>query len=54
MDIPDVSVAVIGGSAIMGSGFPGALDGVEVHEEGVIYETPFGPSAPFTLSLIHI
>ena len=36
----------------MGSGFPGALDGVEVHEEGVIYETPFGPSAPFTLASV--
>ena len=32
----------------MGVDFPGALDGVEVHEEGVVYGTPFGPSAPFT------
>jgi 5'-methylthioadenosine phosphorylase len=46
--VPEVKVAVIGGSAIMGSGFPGALEGVEVIEEGVVYETPFGPSAPFT------
>ena len=48
MDIPEVKIAVIGGSAIMGVDFPGALDGVEVHEEGVVYGTPFGPSAPFT------
>jgi len=32
----------------MGVDFPGALEGVEVHEEGVVYGTPFGPSAPFT------
>jgi len=48
MDIPEVKIAVIGGSAIMGVEFPGALDGVEVHEESVVYGTPFGPSAPFT------
>jgi len=48
MDIPEVKIAVIGGSAVMGVDFPGALDGVEVHEEGVVYGTPFGPSAPFT------
>ncbi len=48
MSIPMVKVAVIGGSAIMGSGFPGAFEGVEVLEDGVEYETPFGPTAPFT------
>ncbi len=48
MDIPEVKIAVIGGSAIMGVDFPGALDGVEVHEEDIVYETPFGSSAPFT------
>ena len=48
MSIPQVSIAVIGGSTILGSGFPGALDGVEVLEEAVVYETPFGPTAPFT------
>ncbi|UCD46042.1 MAG: MTAP family purine nucleoside phosphorylase [Candidatus Bathyarchaeota archaeon] len=46
--VPEVVVAVIGGSAIIGSGFPGALEGVEVIEEDIVYETPFGPSAPFT------
>ncbi len=48
MSIPQVGIAVIGGSTILGSGFPGALDGVEVLEEGVVYDTPFGPIAPFT------
>lgn len=32
----------------MGVDFPGALDGVEVHEEDAVYGTPFGQSAPFT------
>lgn len=48
MKIPDVRVAVIGGSAILGSGFPEEFDGIEVVEGGVAYETPFGPTAPFT------
>ena len=48
MKIPDVKVAVIGGSAILGSGFPDEFEGVEVAESGVVYETPFGPTAPFT------
>ncbi|HUS79386.1 MAG TPA: hypothetical protein VM050_12090, partial [Patescibacteria group bacterium] len=48
MEIPRVDVAVIGGSAIMGSGFPSSFEGVDVLEDGVIYETPFGSSAPFT------
>jgi len=52
MDIPEVKIAVIGGSAVMGVDFPGGLDGVEVHEEGVILETPFGPSAPFTIASV--
>ena len=48
MSVPQVRIAVIGGSTILGSGFPGALDGVEVLEEAVVYDTPFGPTAPFT------
>ena len=36
----------------MGSGFPGAFDGVKVTEESVVYDTPFGPSAPFTLASV--
>jgi len=48
MSIPQVKIAVIGGSTILGSGFPEAMEGVEVHEAGVVYETPFGPTAPFT------
>lgn len=44
--IPVVRIAVIGGSAIIGSGFPGNF--VEILEENVIYQTPFGPSPPFT------
>jgi len=48
MSIPEVKVAVIGGSSILGSGFPGAFDDVEVIEDGLIFDTPFGPTAPFT------
>jgi len=52
MSIPPVKLAVIGGSTILGSGFPGALDGIEVLEDGVVYDTPFGPTAPFTRASI--
>jgi len=45
--IPRVKVAVIGGSAIMGSGFPHGFEDVEVYADGVEFETPFGPTAPF-------
>jgi 5'-methylthioadenosine phosphorylase len=47
-EIPKVKVAVIGGSASMGTGFPESFDGVEVVSKDVVYETPFGPTAPFT------
>jgi len=50
--IPSVKMAVIGGSAIMGSGFPTNFDGVEIIEEDVVFDTPFGPSAPFTYASI--
>ena len=52
MNFPPVKIAVIGGSTILGSGFPGALNGVEVLEEAVVYDTPFGPTAPFTYASI--
>lgn len=48
MEIPEVKTAVIGGSSILGSGFPGAFEGVDVVADGLIFETPFGPTAPFT------
>jgi len=48
MTIPEVKVAVIGGSSILGSGFPEAFEDVTVITEGLIFETPFGPAAPFT------
>lgn len=48
MTIPEVKIAVIGGSAIIGSGFPGEIEGVKVIEDEIIYETPFGPTAAFT------
>jgi len=52
MSIPEVKIAVIGGSSNMGSGFPDGFEGVEVLEEGVVYETPFGPTAPFTFATL--
>ena len=51
--IPSVKVAVIGGSAILDSGFPAGFDGVEVVEEGVVFDTPFGPTAPLTQASIN-
>jgi 5'-methylthioadenosine phosphorylase len=50
--VPQVKVAIIGGSAIVGSGFPNGFDGVELREEGVEYDTPFGPTAPITSAAI--
>ncbi|MGC8850423.1 MAG: MTAP family purine nucleoside phosphorylase [Candidatus Bathyarchaeia archaeon] len=47
-EIPRVKVAVIGGSAISGSGFPEEFEDVEVISKGIEYLTPFGPTAPFT------
>jgi len=47
-DIPEVKIAVLGGSTIIGSGFPYSYPGIEVIAENQIYETPFGESAPFT------
>ena len=52
MSIPEAKIAVIGGSSNMGSGFPDGFEGVEVLEEGVVYETPFGPTAPFTFATL--
>lgn len=52
MSIPEVKVAVIGGSAIIGSSFPVDFDDVEVIEDSIIYMTPFGPSASFTRASI--
>ncbi len=46
--IPRVKAAVIGGSAIMGSGFPRGFDGVEVIADNIVFDTPFGPTATFT------
>jgi 5'-methylthioadenosine phosphorylase len=47
-EIPRVEVAVIGGSSSMDTGFPESFDGVEVLSGDVVYDTPFGPTAPFT------
>jgi len=47
-EIPKVSIAVIGGSTNMNARFPEAFPGVEVLTKDMIYETPFGPTAPFT------
>jgi purine nucleoside phosphorylase len=52
-DFPQVSIAVIGGSANLNSGFPEAYPGVNVIRNDVVYDTPFGPSAPFTHAKIN-
>jgi 5'-methylthioadenosine phosphorylase len=48
MSVPEVKVAVIGGSSILGSGFPKTFEDVDVIAEEVVFNTPFGPTAPFT------
>lgn len=51
-NIPNVKSAVIGGSTIIGTGFPHNYPGVEVIEDKLIFETPFGPTAPFTYAKV--
>ena len=47
-NIPEVKIAVLGGSTTIGANFPRAYEGVEVIEDNMVFETPFGPTAPFT------
>jgi 5'-methylthioadenosine phosphorylase len=51
--IPQVAIAVIGGSANLNAKFPEDFPNVEVITMNVIYDTPFGPSAPFTHARIN-
>lgn len=49
-EVPQVEWAVIGGSGTRGCSFPeDAGAGARVLESGLVYETPFGESPPFTL-----
>ncbi len=47
-EIPKVKIAVLGGSTTIGAGFPRTYEGVKVIADNLIFETPFGPTAPFT------
>ncbi len=47
-EIPRAEIAVLGGSTTIGSGFPRGYIGVEVIADDLVFETPFGPTAPFT------
>jgi 5'-methylthioadenosine phosphorylase len=47
-DIPQVKIAVLGGSTTIGARFPHDYSGVEIISDNLVYETPFGPTAPFT------
>ncbi len=47
-EIPRVKIAVLGGSTTIGAGFPRAYKGVKIIENDMIFDTPFGPTAPFT------
>ncbi len=47
-DIPKVKIAVLGGSTTIGANFPRAYKGVNIIADGLVFETPFGPTAPFT------
>jgi len=46
--VPKVDIAIIGGSSTMIEKFPNDYPSVEIISNEVEYETPFGPSAPFT------
>ncbi len=47
-EIPKVKIAVLGGSTTIGANFPRAYKGVNVIADGLVFETPFGPTTPFT------
>jgi 5'-methylthioadenosine phosphorylase len=46
--IPIVKIAVLGGSTTIGAGFPREYKELNIIDDGVIFDTPFGPTAPFT------
>ncbi|MCW4051422.1 MAG: MTAP family purine nucleoside phosphorylase [Candidatus Bathyarchaeota archaeon] len=46
-EIPKVKIAVLGGSTTIGAGFPRAYEGVKLIAENLVFDTPFGPTAPF-------
>ena len=45
--IPEVKIAVLGGSTTIGANFPRAYNGVDVIADDLVFETPFGSTAPF-------
>jgi len=47
-EIPTAKIAVLGGSTTMGSGFPRGYEDVEIIADDLVFETPFGPTAPFS------
>jgi 5'-methylthioadenosine phosphorylase len=47
-DIPRAKTAVLGGSTTIGSGFPRGYEDVKILADDLVFETPFGPTAPFT------
>lgn len=51
-EVPEARIAVIGGSSTMGSEFPRGYEGVEILADDMAFETPFGPTAPFTHAMV--
>jgi 5'-methylthioadenosine phosphorylase len=47
-EIPEVKIAVLGGSTTIGAGFPREYEKVNIIEENIVFDTPFGTTAPFT------
>jgi hypothetical protein len=46
--IPKVKIAILGGSTTIGADFPRAYKELEIINENIVFETPFGSTAPFT------
>jgi 5'-methylthioadenosine phosphorylase len=46
--IPKVKIAILGGSTTIGADFPRAYKEIEIINENIVFETPFGSTAPFT------
>jgi len=47
-EIPKIKIAVLGGSTTIGANFPRAYKGVKVIADNLVFDTPFGSTAPFT------
>lgn len=51
-EIPKAKIAVLGGSTTIGAGFPREFEEISIINDELVFETPFGLTAPFTYAKI--